>query len=379
MDKNRTDEFTDVLVVDDNPNNLQALAALLKDRGYKARPVPSGDLALKAAKSQPPDLILLDINMPEMDGFAVCERLKADHALKDIPVIFLSARSETLDKVKAFAAGGVDYVTKPFQIDEVSARIGTHLKLRRLQSELERHNRNLQQVVREKIKEISESQMATILALSKLAEFRDEETGNHILRVQRYCKALAGMLMREGTFGEEIDDTFVNDLFHASPLHDIGKIGIPDEILGKTMDISEEERHIIETHTLIGANTLGAIFTRYPSNGFLKMGLDLARHHHEHWDGSGYPDGLAGEAIPLCARILIIADQYDALRSRRPYKPALDAATAYKILTEGDGKTRPEHFDPRVLAAFKEIIPEFEKIYQGYRDDPPAGKAKEKA
>jgi putative two-component system response regulator len=358
-----------VLVVDDNPTNLQALVYLLKDRGYRARPVRSGELALQAAKSEPPDLILLDINMPEMDGYAVCRALKKDPALRDIPVIFLSARTETLDKTEAFAAGGLDYVTKPFQIDEVSARIGTHLKLRGLQKELERHNRNLREVVRAKVKEISDSQMATILALARLAEFRDKETGNHLTRVQRYCRALAARLGERGDFGPLIDDAFLEDIFHASPLHDIGKIGIPDYVLLKTMSLTPEETHIMQTHTLIGAHILADIFSRFPNNGFVKLGMEMARSHHEKWDGAGYPEGLAGEKIPLSARILILADQYDALRSKRPYKPALDAGRTFAILTEGDGQTLPSHFDPRVLDAFKTVIPEFETIYEAYRDE----------
>lgn len=357
-----------ILIVDDNPANLRALTIMLTQNGYQARPVPSGELALQAAAAAAPDLILLDISMPEMDGFEVCERFKADPLLKEIPVIFLSALSETTEKVKAFAAGGVDYVTKPFQFDEVSARIGTHIKLRSLQRDLELFNRTLQDLVRAQVKEISDSHMATILGLSRLAEYRDQETGNHLTRVQNYCWALATNLAERDVFGDIIDAAFIENIFHASPLHDIGKVGIPDAILLKPQSLNPEEFKVMQTHTTIGAETLSGILLQYPQNGFLQMGVDLARSHHERWDGSGYPDGLAGDAIPLSARIQVIADQYDALRSQRPYKPAFDAAKAYRIITEGDERTLPSHFDPRILEAFKLAAPEFEIICEDLED-----------
>lgn len=358
-----------ILIVDDDPANLTALSRMLAGLGLKARPVPEGGLALKAAAASPPDLILLDINMPGMDGFEVCERLKSDPLLNEVPVIFLSGHSETAEKVKAFAAGGVDYVTKPFQFEEVSARINTHIKLRRLQRELELFNRHLQDLVREQVKEISDSQMATILGLSKLAEYRDEETGNHLARVQNYCRVLAAELAGRRTFGDLLDGAYIENLFHAAPLHDIGKVGIPDHILLKPGSLTPEEFEVMKGHTLIGAKTLSGILAKYPKNAFLAMGGELARSHHERWDGSGYPDGLAGDAIPLSARIHVIADQYDALRSRRPYKPAFDAVTAFRILTEGDGRTLPAHFDPRVLEAFKAAAGQFESITQALSDD----------
>lgn len=357
-----------ILVVDDTPANLQLLATVLNERGYKVRPAPSGKLALQAALREPPDLVLLDINMPEMDGFEVCRRLKADLRLAAIPVIFISATRETSDKVQAFAVGGVDYVTKPFQFEEVQARVATHLELRRVQTELLRNNQRLEGLVASQVKEISDAQVATIVALAKLAESRDEDTGSHVVRTQEYSRALAVRLAEKGEFHGAIDARYIENLFYASALHDIGKVGIPDSILLKQGSLTCEEFDVMKTHTLLGAKTLAAVLERYPSHGFGRMGMDLARSHHERWNGTGYPDGLAGEAIPLVARIFTIADQYDALRNKRPYKPAFDEAKSREIILRGDGRTVPAHFDARVLSAFEEIAPEFDAIFKAHSD-----------
>ena len=352
-----------ILIVDDTLANLSLLAQMLKQDGLKIRPVPSGKLALHAATIAPPDLILLDINMPEMDGFEVCRRLKADENLRAIPVIFLSALSDTSDKVAAFRAGGIDYVTKPFQVEELRARVETHLKLRRLQRRLEEQNERLQELAQEQVKEISDSQLATILALTNLAESRDDDTGNHIRRVQGFCRLLAKRLRGERAWAPTVTPSFIANIGHASALHDIGKVGIPDRVLLKPGRLDAGEFAIMRSHTVLGANTLAAVREQYPSNAFVNMGIAIARSHHERWDGSGYPDGLAGDAIPLPARILTVADQYDALRSTRPYKPAFDHQRAYAIITEGDGRTLPRHFDPRVLQAFKDCAADFESLY----------------
>lgn len=357
-----------VLVVDDVPANLQLLGGMLRERGYKVRPVADGQLALQAARREPPDIILLDINMPGMDGFEVCGEFKADPRLAEIPVIFVSANTEMTDKVRAFSAGGVDYVTKPFQFDEVAARVETHLKIRRLQLEIEGLNRSLQDRVRDQVRELSESQIATIVALAKLSESRDEDTGHHILRVQRYCRALARHLADEKVYGALIDDVFVENLFHASALHDVGKVGIPDAVLLKPGKLTAEEVEVMKGHAALGAEALAAVVRSYPNNAFVRMGVEVARSHHERWDGSGYPDGLVGDAIPLAARILTLADQYDALRNRRPYKPAFDAAKTYAILTGGDGRSDPRHLDPRVLAAFKATAARFDGIFEELRE-----------
>lgn len=354
-----------ILTVDDSQVSLQMLTYILKGRGYKVRPVTSGKLAVQTALANPPDLILLDITMPEMDGFEVCKRLKATESLKNIPVIFISGISETLDKVKAFSVGGIDYITKPFQVEEVEARVDTQLKLRSLQRKLEGHNHHLQQMVLEQVKDISNAQLGTIIALVKLAEYRDEDTGNHIIRMQSYCKALASRLAAKP--GAVIDDDYVKNIYYASAMHDIGKVAIPDCILLKPGTLTEEEFDKMKTHTVLGAETLAKVYDNYP-NVFVKMGMELAQSHHERWDGSGYPDGLSGEAIPLSARITMLADHYDVMRSVRPYKKhAFDAARTYAALTEGDGRTMPAYFDPGVLEAFKEIADEFEAIHDGFQ------------
>jgi putative two-component system response regulator len=293
-----------------------------------------------------------------MNGFEVCERLKADEVLKDIPVLFISALSETADKVKAFSVGAVDYVTKPFQFEEVHARVETHLRLRRLQVELERHNLHLEELVTEKVREISDSQLATIHAVSKLAESRDDDTGHHIERTQTFSKVLAETLRKNPRYAGSINDTFVENIYHASPLHDIGKVGIFDNILLKPGKLTAEEFEIMKTHAMIGANTLQSVRNKYPKNAFINMGIDIARSHHEKWDGSGYPGGLTGEDIPLSARIMAVSDVYDALRSKRPYKPAFTHEKSCEIIMEGAGR----HFDPAVIEAFTAVEAEFAEI-----------------
>jgi putative two-component system response regulator len=267
--------------------------------------------------------------------------------------------------VKAFSIGGVDYLTKPFHIEEVDSRISTHLKLRELQVELGRHNHHLQLMVDEQVKEISDAHLATILALAKLVESRDEETGNHIMRVQRYCQALAEGLVKQGTYESIIDEVFIKNIFYTSSLHDIGKVAVPDSILLKPGPLTWEEFEIIKIHPIVGEKALATVMEKYP-NELVRMGMEITGSHHERWDGSGYPRGLAGNAIPLSGRVTMLADQYDALRNARPYKPPFNAAKTYAIITEGDGRTKPCHFDPPVLEAFKSIRSIFEKIYDEF-------------
>ena len=355
---------TTIMVVDDTPANLALLEDLLGGRGYRVAAFPRGDLALKAAARKPPDLILLDILMPGMDGFEVCARLKADERLKDIPVLFITALSDTAAKLKAFAAGGVDYVTKPFQFDEVQARVDAHLRLRRLQAQLERSNQRLAEKVSAQVKEISDSQMATIFALAKLAEVRDDDTGRHIERTRTYCRLLAEKLREDPRFAVRIDERFIEDIFRAAALHDIGKVGIPDAILLKPGRLTPKAFEVVKTHCVIGARTLEEAYGSYPGNPFLRMGVDIARSHHENWDGSGYPDGLAGEDIPLAARIMALADAYDTLRSKRTYKEAFSHEKSRKIIAESAGR----HFDPSVVDAFVALETEFAEMRERMDD-----------
>mgnify|MGYP001250926349 CR=1 FL=1 len=344
----------DILIVDDTPANLTLLAGMLKDRGHRVRPVPSGRLALKAVESQPPDLILLDINMPEMNGFEVCGRLKADRKTADIPVIFISALTETLDKVKAFSCGGVDYVTKPFQFEEVEARVETHLELRR-------YEKSLENLVQQKVGEISASQMSTIFALSKLAESRDNDTGTHLERVQLLCRTLAESLAVKSPYAGSIDESFISCIYNASPLHDIGKVAIADSILLKPGKLTPDEFEIMKTHAIIGAATMQAVHRQYPNNAFIGMGISIARSHHERWDGSGYPDGLAGGKIPLEARIMAVSDVYDAIRSKRCYKDVIPRSECRDIIAQGSGS----QFDPVLVTTFLEMEKEFSKTGSG--------------
>jgi putative two-component system response regulator len=355
----------EILIVDDTPENLRVLEEFLRSEGYRARSVQNGEAALEAAAESPPDLVLLDIIMPVMDGFEVCRRLKADRRFKHVPVIFLSAIDAVSEKVKAFSLGAADYISKPFHFPEVLMRVQNHLRLRRLQLELEAHNRRLVELVSEQVREISDSQMATIFALAKLAESRDGETGKHIERVQLYCKLLAATLAELPAYVGRIEESFIENIFLASPLHDIGKVAIRDHILLKQDKLTPQEFEEMKMHTTMGAQTLEAVRTRYPRNEFLRLGIEIARCHHERWDGKGYPAGLAGTDIPLSARIMAVADSYDAARSRRCYKPALSHAECRTALAQRSGT----YLDPDVLVAFEDVQGLFEDVANALNDN----------
>jgi putative two-component system response regulator len=354
----------DILVVDDMPVNVHILDKMLSARGYTVRSFTSGAPALEAAAASTPDLVLLDIMMPDMDGYELCRRLRENPALSDVPVIFISALTELEDRVKAFAAGGVDYVTKPFHAEEVNARVDVHVRLRWALKQLAERNQDLEGIVRTQVKEISDSQMATIYALAKLAESRDDDTGRHIERVQEYCVILARALIGHPRDADRITVSYVDNLYRASPLHDIGKVGIPDAVLLKPGKLTPEEFEVMKRHTVLGARTLEAVKERYPQNAFVGMGIAVASSHHEKWSGAGYPDGLAGTRIPLSARLLAVADVYDALRSRRPYKEPFTHQKSVQIIAEGAGA----HFDPEVVKVFMAREEEFRRVRDALGD-----------
>ena len=345
-----TDAPDTILIVDDTPENLDILIGILKE-DYRLKVATDGQSALELATATPPDLVLLDIMMPGMDGFEVCRRLKAEPRLGDVPVIFVSALGDLDSKVRAFTQGGVDYVTKPFQGEEVEARVKTQLRVRHLQMELEDYNRELENRVAAQVKEIAAGQFATIFALSKLAESRDDDTGQHLERVRTFCKLLADRLGQAKELLGQIAPGFVDTIYYASPLHDIGKVAIPDRILLKPGKLTKDEFETMKTHTTLGAKTLEAVAWEHPGNAFIEMGIQIARSHHERWDGNGYPDGLQGEQIPLPARIMAVADVYDALRSQRCYKPPFPHEKSSAIIISDSGS----HFDPAVVEVFTEL------------------------
>jgi putative two-component system response regulator len=346
-----------ILVVDNDPENLRLLAAVLKHGRLVPRPVLSGRLAIEAAVIEPPDLVLLDISMPEMSGLDVCRWFKQDDRLRDIPIIFISGLQGTDDKVEAFRAGGIDYVSKPFQEQEVLVRVQTHLRLRALQAKLASYNTQLELWVAKQAQAISASQMATIFALAKLAEARDDDTGKHIERIRTFGKMLAEQMREMRLHVADLTTAFIDNLYQTAALHDIGKVGIPDAILLKPGKLTPEEFVEMKKHSAIGACTLATVLQQHPDNRFLRMGVDVARSHHEKWDGSGYPDNLKGVAIPLAARIVAVADFYDALTSNRCYRPAVSHADTCRMIQESSGT----HFDPDVVAAFSALNSQFRR------------------
>jgi putative two-component system response regulator len=353
-----------ILIVDDTAENLTLMNGLLKD-DYHTKIANNGERALKIAAESPPDLVLLDIMMPGMDGYEVCRRLKADAATRHIPVIFLTAKVEIEDEQKGFDAGAVDYITKPISPPIVLARVKTQLMLKAAADFLRDKNAYLESEVSKRTKEVQVVQDVTIMAMASLAETRDNETGNHIRRTQNYVRALAMQLRKRPQYAAELDDAMVDMLYKSAPLHDIGKVGIPDAILLKPGKLTTEEFEIMKTHTTLGRDAIlvAEKLIDAPST-FLRLAREIAHYHQEKWDGSGYPEKLAGEAIPLSARLMALADVYDALISRRVYKAPMPRDKAVAIIREGRGK----HFDPAIVDAFLEIEEEFHAFAERYAD-----------
>lgn len=346
-----------VMIIDNVPENLILLTNILQEE-YNIKVFQNGKMAIESAFKNPPDLILLDTMMPEVDGYDICKELKEDIRFKEIPIIFINDSAGFFDKKKAFKAGGIDYISKPLDSSEVMARVKVHLTLRVLQNKLNSYNKKLKSIVDDQVKEITEGQLAIISAMTKLAEARDDDTGKHIERTQTFCKLLAEELKNDDEFKSIIDDNFIYNIYHASPLHDIGKISIPDRILLKPDKLTIDEFEVMKKHAAIGRDYLIEVYNKSPKNSFLKMGVEIAGGHHEKFDGTGYPKGLKGANIPLSARIMALADVYDALRSKRVYKNALSHETSVEIISEGKGK----HFDPYIVDAFLKLEKDFNNI-----------------
>ncbi|KAB2928113.1 MAG: two-component system response regulator [Dechloromonas sp.] len=334
-----------ILVVDDTPENIDLLSEILRD-DYRIRVATSGEKALQIACSdEPPDLILLDIMMPGMNGLEICRRLKANPDRRRIPIIFVTAMSSTADEELGLATGAVDYITKPISPPIVKARVRTHLALYD-------QSRELEYMVRQRTVELMTTRQQIIRRLGRAAEFKDNETGNHVLRMSHYARLIA----EAHGLGPEAADV----IFNTAPMHDIGKIGIPDSILLKPGKLDAEEWKIMHQHPLMGAEIIGK-----HDNELLETSRIIALTHHEKWDGSGYPRGLKGENIPLEGRIVAIADVFDALVSVRPYKAAIPLETALQYLDEQAGR----HFDPQLIAAFRRALPEILRIKEIYADE----------
>lgn len=354
-----------ILVVDDTPSNLSLMMELLKG-DYQVKLANGGERALKlAAMAPPPDLILLDIMMPGMDGYEVCQKLKANPQTRDIPVVFLTAKSEVEDEKKGLEMGAVDYITKPISPPIVLARIEIHLALKAHTDFLRDKSDFLEAEVSKRTREVMAIQDVTILAMASLAETRDSDTGNHIRRTQFYVKALAQHMSKLPKFSAQLTDTYIAMLFKSAPLHDIGKVGIPDRILLKPGRFEPHEFEIMKTHTTLGRDAIEHAEKQLGIKvEFLSMAKEIALSHQEKWDGSGYPQGLAGEAIPLSARLMAVADVYDALISRRVYKEAMSHEKAVAIIEAGRGT----HFDPDVADAFVTLQQEFRDIAARFAD-----------
>ena len=347
-----TDRKTpEILIVDDDDRARRLLGSLLRGEGFKTMMAANGEEALKLAEEAQPALILLDLMMPGMSGFTVAEKLKANPGTKSIPIIVVSALEDRDSHIRGLEAGAEEYLTKPVDRIDLKIRVRNLLRLKELSDFLKNHNRILEDQVAARTKELQGSFIEAIYTLMRAAEYRDDETGAHVKRISYYTRVLAEAL--------GMDDEFCDTIFYASAMHDIGKIGIPDHILLKPGGFTPEEWEIMKTHTIVGSGILAGNVSPY-----LQMGEQIALAHHERWDGGGYPFGLAGDAIPLAARIMQLADVYDALRSKRPYKEAFDHAKSFDIITRGDGRTEPAHFDPAVLAAFESCAETMAEIFE---------------
>lgn len=363
--------FSSLLVVDDNEMNRDLLQRRLANDTTRITTAANGREALALLQQQTFDLILLDVMMPVMDGFEALEQIQKDERMRRMPVIMITALDDVDNAVRCIEMGAVDYITKPFNPTLLKARVSACLERKHLGDQQERYRREVEQAnvhlserVREQVRELSETQLSTIFAMSKLAESRDPETGEHLERMREYCKVLSEKLGSMSKYGEVIDSAFVENIYTASPLHDIGKVGVDDHVLLKPGKLTPDEWKLMRMHPVIGAETLREVDRQHPGNAFLRTGIAIAESHHEKWDGSGYPYGLVGEDIPLAARILALGDVYDALTSKRCYKDAFSHEQSREMIEAQIGR----HFDPDVCRAFLASENEFKRIRCEFQD-----------
>lgn len=355
----------DVLIVEDSPIIRKLVVDQVSKLGHNTREAENGRVGLERMREKAPDAVILDLMMPEVSGQEVLLAMRADPALKQVPVIIVTALGDMDKIIYCIEHGADDYMQKPFRAPILKARLEAVIERKRmhdreieLQQQLSEHNARLEERVRAQVKEITAAQTGAIFAMCKLSESRDLDTGQHLERVREFCRLLARRYIARPENAARVTPTFVEDIFIASPLHDIGKVGVPDMILNKPGKLTDSEFELMKTHSAIGAEVLRDVNEQHPGNTFLAMGIEITRHHHEKWDGSGYPDQLKGEAIPVAARITALADVYDALTHPRCYKPAFSHEDSARIIFDGSGK----HFDPSVVALFKDSLPEFERI-----------------
>jgi putative two-component system response regulator len=361
-----------ILIVDDTWANREILADHIDLLGYRCAQAGNGVEALEQIQKEAPDLILLDMMLPVMDGSELLGHLQRAPALERIPVVVISGLDDAQTMVGCVEHGASDYLLKPINPAMLRARISNGLSKYQLhQREIalreltERYNKDLERHVAQQVKQIADAQLCTIFALSTLAESRDPETGAHLERMREYCRVLATALLHLPNFAGLIGAQFVENIYSASPLHDIGKVGIPDNVLTKPGRLTDEEFAIMKNHCLIGANTLRRVSSQFPDNAFVQMGIEIAESHHERWDGLGYPHGLSGTDIPLSSRVLALCDVYDALTSKRCYKEPFTHERSVSIIAEGRGT----QFDPDIVDVFLDIADEFDLIRERLQED----------
>ncbi|HEX4589586.1 MAG TPA: HD domain-containing phosphohydrolase, partial [Gemmataceae bacterium] len=354
--------------VDDEAGIRTFCSLALRADGVECEEAPDGLAAIETITDRPVDLVLLDIDMPRLNGTETLKKIRQSPPVPNLKVVMFSGRFTPDDMAQLLLAGADDFLQKPFTIVQLRARVKASLRLKDAQDRsdlLNRHlltvNAELERSLSSKDVDLVSARNALVLALARLVGARSDETAAHLSRIQQYCRALGEEAIAGSDFGPAVDTAFVNMLEACSPLHDIGKLVLPDTVLKKPGKLDAEERLHMESHAAVGADQLREVANEHGfAAGFFHMAVDVVRHHHERWNGTGYPDGLAGDEIPLAARFLAVADVYDALRSRKVYKPPLPHNTSAMTILEGS----PGHFDPTVLRVFQRCLPKFEQIYR---------------